>query len=124
MVLFFYSFKYSKATFQCHNDNVCKTTFKYSKTTFSKIWTRFGQAFCYGCFENKSENFTIHCTVHSYCLLLLFMILFTPNFCLFKGGYPLSLGQNSFSRTSFFLEAFFKESSIFLVSTTISLQSL
>ena len=73
------SFKYSKTTFQCHNDNVCKTSFKYSKTTFqchddnvckttfSKIWTRYGQASCYGCFEDKSENFTIHCTVHRYC---------------------------------------------------------
>ena len=65
------SFKYSKTTFQCHNDNVCKTSFKYSKTTFkyfkttfSKIWTRYGQAFCYVCFEDKSGNFTIHCTIH------------------------------------------------------------
>ena len=92
------SFKYSKTNFQCHNDNVCMNTFRYSKTTFSKIWTRYGEASYYGCFENKSENFTVHCTVHQ----LLFMVLFTPNFCLFKGGCPLSLGQNSFSRTSFF----------------------
>ena len=32
--------------------------------------------------------------VHSHCSLLLFMVLFTPNFCLFKGGCPLSLGEN------------------------------
>ena len=58
-------------------------------------------------------------TVHP----LLLMVLFTPNFCLFKRGCPLSLRKNSFSKTSFFLEAFFRESSIFLVSTT-TLQSL
>ena len=37
-------------------------------------------------------KFTIHCTIHY--SLLLFMVLFTPNFCLFKGGRPLSLGHN------------------------------
>ena len=40
-------------------------------------------------FKSKSEKNTIH----SYCSLLLLMVLFTPNFCLFKGDCPLSLGQ-------------------------------
>jgi len=39
------------------------------------------------------EAFTVHCTV--YYSLLLFVVLFTQKFCLFKGGCPLSLGQNS-----------------------------
>ena len=61
------SFKYSKTTFQLFllSNNVCKTTFKSIPTLlFSKIWTRYGQVSCYGCFEDKSENFTIHCTIH------------------------------------------------------------
>jgi len=36
--------------------------------------------------------FTDYCspiTIHSHCSLLLFMVLFTSNFCLFKGGCPL-----------------------------------
>ena len=78
-------------TFQCHNDNVCKTTFKYSKTTFSKIWTRYGQASCYGCFEDKSENFTIHFTVHSHCSLLLFMVPFILYFYIYIYIYRQSL---------------------------------
>ena len=72
----------------------------------------------------KISLFTILFTITVHHSLLLFMVLFTPKFCLFEGGCPLSLGQNSFSKTSFFLEAFFRESSILLVSTTISLQSL
>ena len=123
------------------NDDVyqcSKTTFKYSKSTFGKTWIRYRQASCYGCFEDKSENFTIHYTVHqslfidyysliivhSHCSLLLFMVLFTPNFSLFKGSCPLSLGQNSFFRISFLQKPFSRKSSTFLVSTTISLQSL
>ena len=109
LILLDCSFKYSKTTFQCHNDNVCKTSFKYSKTTFkyfkttfSKIWTRYGQASCYVCFEDKSGNFTIHCTIHrllftNYYLQSLFTFTvhgavhseFLP-----KGGCPLSLGEN------------------------------
>ena len=77
-------------TFQCHNDNVCKTTFKYSKTTFSKIWTRYGQASCYGCFEDKSENFTIHFIVHSHCSLIsLFTLLFTVTVHFYCSWYLL-----------------------------------
>ena len=44
--------------------------------------------------------FTDYCspiTIHNHCSLLLFMVLFTQNFCLFKGGCPLSLNR-------FFLE--------------------
>ena len=59
-------------------------------------------------FCSQKVKFTIHYTVH-YSLftvlftihysLLLFIILFTPNFCLFKGNCPLSLTQNLFTRT-------------------------
>ena len=61
-------------------------------------------------FISKSGKNTIHFAVHrllfidycsritvhrllfmDYCSLLLFMTLFTPKFCLFKGGCPLNL---------------------------------
>ena len=46
------------------------------------------------CFGDRKVKFTIHLslltvTIHP----LLFMTLFTPNFCLFKGGCPLCLKQ-------------------------------
>ena len=46
--------------------------------------------------------FTIHCTIHY--SLLLFIVLFTQIFCLFKGSCPLSLGQNSTTHKLLYLE--------------------
>ena len=104
-------------------------TFGHLKLSFSKschFKLKKMTRIYYWLLESKSEKilFTDYCsliTVIVHYSLLLFMVLFTPKFCLFKGGWSLSLGHNSFSRTSFFLEAFFRESSKFFVSTTISI---
>ena len=46
------------------------------------------------CFGDKKEKFTIHQSLFTITIhLLLFMTLFTLNFCLFKGGCPLCLQQ-------------------------------
>ena len=58
-------------------------------------------------FGDKKEKFTIHLSLFTITIHpLLFMTLFTPNFCLFKGGCPLCLEQvlvqDFFPRESFF----------------------
>ena len=45
-------------------------------------------------FWGQKMKFTIHLSLFTVTIHpLLFMTLFTPNFCLFKGGFPLSLEQ-------------------------------
>ena len=59
----------------------------------SHMFTNFGFTNDSPCFEDK-KKFTIHLSVFNVTIYpVLFMILFTPNFCLFKGGCPLYLKQ-------------------------------
>ena len=82
--------------YSMHNVLVQKIPLAFSLSCF--LWF-FGKSDKLKILSQKVEKvlFTDYCssiTVHSYCSLLLFMVLFTQNFFLFKGGCPLSLGQN------------------------------
>ena len=77
-------------------------------------------------FWRQKEKFTIHLSLFTVTIHpLLFMTLFTPNFCLFKGGCPLYLEQVLlqvfFPRESYHLWAFLWEISLLTIT---SLQSL
>ena len=111
-------------------------TFGHLKFSFGKSWhfrLKKMTRVCFWSLESKKwKKYCSQITVyqllftdyHSQSLFTIHFYCSFRNFVYLRGGCPLSLRYNSFSRTSFFLEAFFRESSIFLVSSTISLQSL
>ena len=79
----------------------------------------------------QKVKFTIHLSLFTITIhLLLFMTLFTPKFCLFKGGCPLyfkqvlvCLVQDFFPRESYPLRAFLWEISL-LITTSLHLYYL
>ena len=85
-------------------------------------------------FGDKKEKFTIQLSLFTITIHpLLFMTLFTPNFCLFKGGCPLCLKQvlvKFYFRSSSLERVPFNELIVslslreFLTTIPISLQSL
>ena len=115
--LVIFSLLWSWFTTLCHasSDKICTKDKNFSSTIVSP---RFGA---------KSEIYYSSITIH----LLLFMTLFTPNFCLFKGGCPLyfkqvfiCLVQDFFPRESYPLRAFLWEISLLTITSLLSLQIL
>ena len=83
-------------------------------------------------FGAKSEIYYSSVTIHCYySSVTIHLLLFTPNFCLFKGVVPyisskflVCLVQDFFPRESYPLWAFLWEISLLTITSLLSLQSL